>query len=95
MADIDQLAAKWGLTSAQTEELRSADQACAGSLSQQLQHIGALITDLFPRQPELQAAWPQTPNRAFDGIKPIDIVLSEGWDGAMRVREYLIACSLR
>lgn len=95
MAAIDQIAEKWDLNAAQLAILRSSDESSAGSITMQLWQIDKLLFELFPQRPQLRAAWPLTPNKAFEGVKPIDVVLSDGCEGALRVRKYLLSCALK
>jgi len=94
MAAIDEIAQKWGLNAAQVATLRSCDESSTASLTMQLLQIESLLSELFPQRPKLRDAWPLTPNRAFEGLKPIEVVLSDGRDGALRIRKYLLSCAL-
>ena len=44
---------------------------------------------LFPRNRELCYAWMTTPNRAFDGMAPAEVVREHGFSGLLMVRGYL------
>ena len=44
---------------------------------------------LFPHNRNLAYAWMKTPNRAFDGFTPTQVIAQEGIMGAHMVRTYL------
>lgn len=44
---------------------------------------------LFPKNKDLAYRWPTTPNRAFDGRTPVEVVRSEGFLGLLIVKRYL------
>jgi len=44
---------------------------------------------LFPRNRDLAYSWPWTPNRAFEGQSPVDIIRRDGFLGILTVRRYL------
>lgn len=44
---------------------------------------------LFPKNRELAYRWPTTPNAAFDGRSPVQVIKEEGFTGLLIVRRYL------
>lgn len=44
---------------------------------------------LFPRNAELCYAWMTTPNKAFDGMTPVECIQAIGFPGLLMVRAYL------
>lgn len=44
---------------------------------------------LFPKNHDLSYRWPTTPNRAFEGRTPVEVVRREGFLGLLIVRRYL------
>lgn len=44
---------------------------------------------LFSRNPECSYAWMKTPNRAFKGCMPVEVIRNEGLSGLHQITEYL------
>lgn len=44
---------------------------------------------LFPRDRNLAYAWMRSPNRAFGGLRPADVVREHGFAGLLMLRAYL------
>jgi Protein of unknown function (DUF2384) len=44
---------------------------------------------LFPRDRELAYRWMSTPNRRFDGRRPVDVAIERGFEGLWALRRYL------
>jgi hypothetical protein len=44
---------------------------------------------LFPRNRDLVYTWPTTPNRAFEGQTPVELIRKEGFLGLLVVKRYL------
>lgn len=44
---------------------------------------------IFPLNPQLAYAWPKTPNKFFEGKMPLEIIITEGFLGLVRIRRYL------
>lgn len=44
---------------------------------------------LFPQNRNIAYKWPTTPNRAFDGLSPVELVRKEGFLGLLIVKRYL------
>jgi len=44
---------------------------------------------LFPKNRELVYGWPTSPNKAFNGKSPVDVIRDEGFLGLLTVRRYL------
>jgi hypothetical protein len=44
---------------------------------------------LFPQNRELAYKWPMTPNRAFEGLSPVELVRRDGFLGLLIVKRYL------
>jgi len=44
---------------------------------------------LFPKNRELVYRWPTSPNKAFNGRSPVDVIRDEGFLGLLTVRRYL------
>lgn len=44
---------------------------------------------LFPKNGDIAYKWPTTPNRAFQGRTPIELINSQGFVGLLIVRRYL------
>ncbi len=44
---------------------------------------------LFPRNRELMYRWITTPNRAFEGKTPVEVIRQDGFLGLLLVRRYL------
>ncbi|NTU43753.1 MAG: DUF2384 domain-containing protein [Nitrospirales bacterium] len=44
---------------------------------------------LFPQNRDIVYKWPTTPNRAFDGLSPVELVRKEGFLGLLIVKRYL------
>ncbi|MBP7529872.1 MAG: DUF2384 domain-containing protein [Syntrophorhabdaceae bacterium] len=44
---------------------------------------------LFPKNRELVYRWPTSPNKAFNGKSPVDVIRDEGFLGLLTVRRYL------
>ena len=44
---------------------------------------------LFPQNRELVYKWPTTPNRAFEGLSPVEIIRRDGFLGLLIVKRYL------
>lgn len=44
---------------------------------------------LFPENRDLAYRWMSVPNRAFEGRRPVDVVIDHGFTGLLMVRAYL------
>lgn len=77
---------KWALTAPQKNTLLATDSAEDGLLQ-----IYGMLKLLFEYDDDLRNSWVREPNKAFDGLTPIDVVLSEKTDGIDRVLRYLSA----
>lgn len=44
---------------------------------------------LFPKNREIGYRWPTTPNLAFNGQTPVEVIRKEGFSGLLVVRHYL------
>ncbi|HWR59155.1 MAG TPA: MbcA/ParS/Xre antitoxin family protein [Thermodesulfovibrionales bacterium] len=44
---------------------------------------------LFPKNRELVYKWPITPNRAFNGQTPVEVIRRQGFSGLLIVKHYL------
>ncbi len=44
---------------------------------------------LFSMNPELSRVWIKTPNKAFAGVAPLEIILREGAPGISKIRAYI------
>jgi uncharacterized protein (DUF2384 family) len=66
-----------------------------GTSRDQLERVGHLLGIhknlrlLFPQNRELAYAWITTRNRAFDNLRPVDVIKEFGFSGLLMVRFYL------
>jgi hypothetical protein len=44
---------------------------------------------IFPLNKELVYEWPTTPNKAFQGRSPIQVIADEGFVGLVQIKQYL------
>lgn len=51
--------------------------------------IYAALRTLFPANFELAYGWMQTPNKAFEGATPLDLIGTSGMAGMLTIRAYL------
>jgi len=54
-----------------------------------LLYIHKALRILFPRNRDIVYSWISTPNRAFGGEKPIDVIRKDGVPGLLLVKQYL------
>ena len=44
---------------------------------------------LFPKDRDLAYRWMGTPNRRFEGQRPVDVIVTRGFEGLWAIRRYL------
>ncbi|MES2681885.1 MAG: MbcA/ParS/Xre antitoxin family protein [Pseudomonadota bacterium] len=84
---VEKLLAQWMLTPAQCDVLLSS--SCGNERLTQLLTIHQSLRTLFPRNQDLTYRWMTTPNRAFSGRTPIEVVAERGPEGLAEVKAYL------
>lgn len=83
---LDKIYTEWRLTEADCQMLDELGQDA-------ILHIVAIhstLIQLFAHNPVLAALWPTTPNKALNGLTPIDVIQSQGMEGLEHVRQYLV-----
>lgn len=56
----------------------------------QLLRLHAALKTAWPCNPELSSRWMTAPNRAFQGMRPIDLAVRDGIVGMRKLEAYLL-----
>lgn len=80
----------WGLAQA-SHAGKSREEAAVILIDEvrSLLYIHKSLRILFPKNREIVYSWPTTPNRNFEGLSPVELILTEGVAGLERVKKYL------
>lgn len=92
MTEIQSIFYMWGLDTVDVEKI--CYEISAKRLETSLRTIHRYLQHLFP-QKEICSGWMTKPNGAFDGRRPIDLILEDGELGLDVVEKYLAGAMQR
>lgn len=82
----------WGLDGAELAKLR--DEIPSENLNDSLVTIHRYLNHLFPQR-QVRDVWMLKPNGAFDGRRPVDLILEEKKFGLEKIEKYLAGAMQR